>query len=111
MKGIGTKRERIRFVRQSRAKRTDGGYDTADATLAERWAAVRPVKADEQEQAGRLRGAVTYIIELARYDGLTTDDAIVWLTRGSVRLNIREIRTDALRPIEMTIVAQSGVVQ
>lgn len=111
MSGIGAKRERIRFIRQTRAKRPDGGYDTTDATLAERWARVKPVQANEQEQAGRLRGAVTYLIELARYDGLTTDDAIVWLTRGSVRLNIREVRTDALRPLEMTVVAQSGVVQ
>ena len=111
MSGIGLKRERIRFIRQTRARRTDGGYDVSDATVAERWAHVRPVSANEQEQASRLRGAVTYLIELARLDGLTVDDAVVWLTRDGVRLNIREIRTDATRPLDMTIVAQSGVIQ
>ena len=111
MSDIGTRRERIRFVRPSRSKRTDGGFDVADSTVAERWASVRPVAANEQEQASRLRGAVTYLIELPRLDGLTIDDAVVWLTRGSVRLNIREIRTDAARPLTMTIVAQSGVIQ
>jgi head-tail adaptor len=109
--GTGLKRERIRFVRQAKTRRADGGYDVLDTTVAERWAHVRPVQSNEQEQSGRMRGAVTYIIELARTDGLTTEDAIVWLTRDSVRLNIREIRTDGMRPIDMEIVAQSGVVQ
>lgn len=98
-------------MRQTKTRRSDGGYDVADATLAERWASVRPVRGSEQEQSGRMAGTVTYMIELARYDDATTEDAIVWLTRGDARLNIREIRTDALRPLEMTIIAQSGVVQ
>lgn len=111
MSAIGERRERIRFVRQTKTKRADGGYATADTTLAERWAAVEPAGASEGDQAGRMRGAVTYKITLARHDGLTTEDAIVWLTRGSTRLNIREIHTAGIRPLEMTIVAQAGVIQ
>lgn len=111
MNGIGLKRERVRFVRQAKTRRADGGYDVLDTTVAERWAHVRPVQSSEQEQAGRMRGAVTYMIEIARTDGLQTEDAILWLTRDSVRLNIREIRTDGLRPLDTIIVAQSGVIQ
>ena len=111
MSGIGSRRERVRFTRLGRTRRADGGYDTAPTTLAERWASVVPMQADEQEEAGRLRGGVKYKIEVARYDGLTTDDKIVWLTRDSVELNIRELPLDGLRPLEMTIIAQSGVIQ
>lgn len=111
MSNIGNKRERVRFVRLAKVRRTDGGYDVSSTTLAERWAEIKPVRATESEQAGRKRGAVTYLITMPRYDDATTEDSLVWLTRGSAPLNIREIRRDAMRPLEMIVIAESGVVQ
>lgn len=111
MSNIGRMRERIRIDRLSRTRRLDGGYDTAPVTFAQFWAHVKPVQANENEQAGRKRGAVTYLIEANRVDGLTTDDKVTWLTRGNAALNIREIRLPATRPLFMEIVAESGVVQ
>ncbi len=54
---IGARRDRIRFIRRARVKRTDGGFDVSTSPLADRWAAVEPVRAKENEQAGRLRGS------------------------------------------------------
>lgn len=104
---IGEMRERIRFVRNSRTARDDGGYDVADATVATRWASVSPVQANEREAHGRMRGAVTYLIKCdPQALALTVDDRIVWLTNGNVELNIREIRTPGARAMTLDIVAE-----
>lgn len=109
MSNIGAKRERIRIVRPARTRRTDGGYDTGTTTVAEFWAHIKPVQGTEAERAGRLRSATTYVITAPRVDGLTSDDTIVWLTRGSLAMNIREIRTDGIRMIDMQLIAETGV--
>lgn len=109
MPNIGQKRERVRIVRVAKTRRSDGGYDTADTTLCEFWATVRPVSANEQEQAGRKASATTYLIEAARHEGFTTEDSLIWLTAGEMQMNIREIRLPSKRTSNMTIVAESGV--
>jgi head-tail adaptor len=111
MSNIGQKRERIRIVRQAKTRRADGGYNLAPTTVAEFWAHVDPVSANETEQAGRKRGAVTYLITANRLEGFTTEDGLVWLTNGSLALNIREIRAPGKRVSHMIIVAESGVTQ
>lgn len=111
MSNIGSKRERIRIVRQTKARRADGGYDRTPATICEFWASVKPVSANEAEQAGRKSGAVTYIITAPRRDDFTTEDKVVWLTRSNIEMNIREIRKAGARPLFMDFVAESGVTQ
>ena len=111
MSNIGSKRERIRIVRKAKTRRSDGGYDLADTTITEFWAHVSPVAANETEQAGRKRGACTYLITANRLEGFTTEDQLLWLTNGSLALNIREIRAPGKRVSHMTIVAESGVIQ
>lgn len=110
MTKIGDMRERVRFVRLSKTRRADGGYDTTNATLHECWAKVVPQQGNETDQGGRKRGAMTYKLDMYRYDGATTEDTLIWLTRGSAMLNVREIRREPTRPLLMTVIAESGVV-
>ena len=109
MPNIGQRRERVRIVRTAKTRRTDGGYDTVGTTLCEFWASVKPVSANEAEQAGRKASATTYIIEAVRNETFTTEDSLVWLTAGELVMNIREIRLPSKRTSLMTIVAESGV--
>ena len=106
---IGDRKERIRIVRRTRAQRTSGAYDLTDTTLAERWAAIQPVRATEGEQAGRSRGSATYMIELDA-TGLapTSDDTILWLTKSDMQLNIKEVRLPPTRDLALVIIATSG---
>lgn len=111
MNNIGSKRERFRIVRQSKARRTDGGYDRTATTVAEFWAHAKPVAGTEAEQAGRKAGAITYVITTATRNDITTEDGLVWLTRSNRALNIREIRDAGARPLHIEIIAESGVTQ
>lgn len=107
----GERRERIRIVRKTRTKRTDGGYDVSPTTVAERWAKITPVRATEGEEAGRNRGAVSYLLEFdATGTDVTTGDKLVWLTNGNIELNVREVRTPMTRALALEVVAESGVV-
>lgn len=111
----GQMRERVSFRSQSRVQRADGGYDTTVATASTAWASVRPVAANEGEQAGRQYGATTYMIEVWASDkpsGLTTDYVLRWETApgGAVDFNIRAIRQSGSRPLNLEIVAEKGVV-
>jgi len=110
-RALGARRERITIRRKTRTQRVDGGYDTAVADVATRWASVRPVSAREGEEAGRKRGTVTYLIECDnRGTDCTTDDVIVWKTNGNLVLNVREVRRPAGHELALVIVAESGAV-
>ena len=107
---IGQRRERIAVVTKSRTQRADGGFDVTSSSV-ERWARVRPVEARENEQAGRLRGSTTYLIECdARGVSVTPDNTIIWKTRGDMLLNVREVRTAGVRELSLVIVAEAGAV-
>lgn len=107
MSSIGDMRERVAFTRKAKVRREDGGYDTTPTTIATVWAKVRPVQARESEQAGRLRGATTYVLDIYRRTDLATEDNCTWLTGGNLALNVREIRLPPARPLMMEIVADS----
>lgn len=109
--GLGDLRERVEIRREARTRRADGGYDRAAPTLvATVWARVRPVVARESEQAGRLAGTTTYLVDMRRRTDLTTDDRLVWLTGGSLALNIREVRVPGPRDVLMVVVAEAKAV-
>ncbi|KWT72374.1 hypothetical protein APY04_0168 [Hyphomicrobium sulfonivorans] len=109
---IGGRRERISVKRRTRTQRADGGFDVTPTVIATRWASVRPVqtRADEREQAGRLQGSCTYLIEIDNKVELTADDVIVWDTAGGAEMNVREVRREGSRPFTMQIVAELGTV-
>jgi head-tail adaptor len=109
---IGDMTESVRLVRRARVQRADGGYDVSDTTLADVWAAVRPVEARETEQGGRLFGSTSYLIVLHADDlpaGLTTDDHAVWAAPdGDVSFNIRAIRRSRDRELTVELVGEKG---
>jgi hypothetical protein len=89
---IGEFTEDVRFVRRGRTQDSSGSYTTADTTLGEVFAEVKPVEAREGEQGGRLYGSTSYLITFPaddKPDGLTTADHVVWLSGGNVEFNIR----------------------
>ncbi len=103
------RRERIQFITTGRVQRDDGGFDTSDNTVVERWASVVPVQAREFEQAGRLSGQTVYLITCDALDiDPTTDDRILW---GSIELNIREVRRAHAGSLHLEIKAQAGAVR
>jgi head-tail adaptor len=115
MSSSGAMRERVTFLRSARTQRTDGGYDVATTELATVWAAVRPVQAGEREQAGRLFGATSYLVEIWADDkpsALTTDDTLRWDTApgGAVSLNVRAIRQAPRRAMALELVCEAGAV-
>ena len=108
---IGERRERIRIQRRSRERRPDGGFDTVTATIATRWASVRPVRGMEGELAGRQAGTVTYLIEMdSRGADVSADDVLVWATNGDLEMNVREVRRPSARALPLVVVAEQGAV-
>lgn len=109
---IGDRKDRIRIQRRSRVKRADGGYDVTTATLIDLWAALRPVRAQEEEEAGRKRGGVTYLIEVDALaaQSVTADDALIWLTGSDTPMNIREVRKPTRSAMPLVIVAETGTI-
>lgn len=111
---VGDMTERVSFVRSGRTKRADGGYDVADSTLATVWASVRPVSAREGEEAGRLVGAVSYLVEVWRDDlpsGLTTDDRVTWVAPAGgsdVQFNLRGIEMPRGRDLLVKLICEKG---
>lgn len=71
------------------------------------FASVRPVQANESEQAGRLRSSTVYLIRVYRRTDIDAEHNILWLTNGNMPLNIREIRQPAGRVLMTEIVATS----
>ena len=111
---MGAMRERVAFVREGRTQRTDGGFDSADATLSTVWASVRPVAANEREEAGRLHGATSYLITIhamSKPSDLSTGDSVTWSTApgGAVRLNLRAVRQSDRGHLYLDMVCDAGV--
>lgn len=108
---IGNKTERVKIIRRGRVKDRNGNYTIATSTVAERWASVRPVAGQENEQAGRQAATMRHRVTLDLY-GLTVaeEDLIIWLTRGNVELNIREVRLSTVRNIDTVLICEAGAV-
>lgn len=102
------------IVRKTRTQRADGGYDVTTADVAtDLWCKVTPVAARENEEAGRLRGATTYLFEFFQDDlpdDITTDDYLQWTTPqdGTVTLDISAIRMPRNRELTVQIVGEAG---
>lgn len=107
---IGTKAERVKIVRRSRAKDANGDYTLVEETIAERWAAVSPIEGMENELAGQLRATMKYRVKLDLYGVLlTSDDKVQWQTRGTyIELNLQEIRLSSVRNIDSELICMSG---
>lgn len=109
----GEMTESITFVRSTRTKRADGGYDVADTTLAEVFAAMKPTRGAEVKEAGRLIGYLSYDVWLYLDDvpeDLTTDDRVVWASEdGDVAFNIRAIEIGRGDDLATRIVCDKGV--
>lgn len=108
-----TRRERVSFRTKGRVQRDDGGYDTTATTSSTVWAAVKPVAANEKEEAGRLFGSTSYLITILADDkpaGLTTGSIVRWETApgGAVDFNLRAIRQPPRRPLELELVGEKG---
>lgn len=111
---VAQRTERVSFRQQTRTLRSDGGYDTVTATDSTVWASVRPVRATESEQNGRLAGMTIYLVSILADElpaDASVDDTLRWDTapRGALDMNIREIRESYKRPLETEIVCESGV--
>lgn len=108
--GVGALRERVRFVRPTKTRRADGGYDVVQETVCERWASVVPVSAREDNQSGRMAPRTLYEITIRRTELLQAEDAVVWLTNGGMQMNIRELPLPSKRAAFLTIRAEAGAV-
>jgi head-tail adaptor len=111
----GLMRDQVTFTSIGRVLRADGGYDTTPAVSSAVWAAVKPVRATETEQAGRLQGSTTYMITIYADDlpaGASSDYTVTWTTRsrGSIDMNIREIREAPENDLHLIIMAEAGTV-
>jgi head-tail adaptor len=112
----GDMRERVSFLRDTRTQTDDGGFTVTATTLGTVRAAVRAVAANEREEAGRLFGATSYMFTIHARDmpaGLTTGDAVSWLTApggSAVTMQIRGIRQQIGRTIFLEIVGEAGAV-
>lgn len=104
---IGKKADRVTVIRKTRTKRADGGYDTVSKQIGTYWVSVTPVRALESEEAGRQHGQTTYLIEMDSRLDVRTDDFLNW---QGAEMNIREVRRPPRSTMNMTIVADYGVI-
>lgn len=107
---IGAKRERVRIIRRTRVKDANGDYAIAETTIAERWAKIEPVTGREIEHAGQLRGVMDYHVSVDLYGApiVLADDRALWLTRGDIDLNIREVRLASVRALDTVLICEAG---
>jgi hypothetical protein len=110
---IGAKRDRVQFLRKSRVKRDDGGYDVTTAAYATVWAQVSALAGDtEAVESGRLRNATLYNVSVdARAVSPLADDILVWVTQNNMQMNIREVRLSSRRQTDLDIVAEYGATE
>lgn len=85
-----------------------GGQVTIWETLAQTWARVQPVRAEESDTRGAVRPVRVYLFEVYRRVDLSEAMRVQW---NGEDFNIREIRIGPAREMTMTIVAESGVAQ
>lgn len=115
MAGAGQLRERVRFQRRRPETDRFGNVEREWATLAERWAQIKPMKGSEQIVAGKLEGRAPVEI-MVRWDtllgggasALTTDDRVVHVATGTA-YNVRAIENRDMRRRYLTITAEAGV--
>lgn len=107
---IGAKRERVRIVRRVRTQDENGDYTVATSIVAERWASVAPIEGQEEAFAGQERATMRFKLGLDLY-GVAPEptDKVLWLTRGDLELNIREIRTAPVRNLDTVLICEAGV--
>lgn len=112
----GDFRDRVSFIRDTRTQTDDGGFTVAATTLGTVRAAVRAVAANEREEAGRLFGATSYLFTIHARDmptGLTTGDAVSWITApggSAVTMQIRGIRQQTGRALFLEIIGEAGAI-
>lgn len=108
---IGDKTERVRVVRRARAQDANGDYSMNETVLAERWASVQAQRGQEAQLAGQLREQTSYRIDLDLYGvAVTSDDKVIWQTRGNTELNIREVHLAPVRQIDTKLICESGTI-
>lgn len=110
MMSIGQKSERIAIERKARVQRADKGYDTTVSTVASRWARIRPLTANEQEEAGRQAGITQYSVLVANLTDVVPSDTLVWVTKGNLRLNIKQVRAARVKEFDIELICESGAV-
>lgn len=113
---IGRQRDRVAIKRLTQSQRSDGGYDTSLSTVTTVWADIEAKTGNsgaagkENEQAGRLRGNVRYIVQVHRETDVTPDDYLTWVTNGDLPLNIKEVQQVTPRSLYKILVCEEGAV-
>lgn len=113
MTSSGEMTETVLLSARTRTRRADGGWDAADATPVEVWAAVMPANASEREDAGRLAGVGYYDVYVYRDDlpaGFSTDYTATWQAEGGdVPLNIKGLQWPRGREVLVKLTCERGV--